>query len=144
MPSVSGSAAVVNAVWDLWARTENKPLWRLLCDMPAEELVGCIDFRYITDALTASEACELLRGMEPGRAERKETVCAEGYPAYTTSVGWLGYSDTKLRELCRSAVAGGWSAFKLKVGRDLGRDMRRLTIVREEIGEESAPLPAPA
>jgi L-fuconate dehydratase len=128
------TAAVVNAVWDLWAKVEGKPLWKLVVDMAPEELVRCIDFRYITDVITPDEAVELLRGMAPGKAQREAELSATGYPAYTTSTGWLGYSDEKIRALCREALAEGWRHFKIKVGRDLEDDIRRCALVREEIG----------
>lgn len=130
------TAAIVNAVWDLWAKTEGKPLWKLLADMTPEELVRCIDFRYITDALTPDEALDILRRNRPTRDEREAQMRAEGFPAYTTSAGWLGYSDEKLRRLCREALAAGWSHFKMKVGRDLPGDMARAALIREEIGWE--------
>src|SRR5919107_1357049 len=128
------TAAVVNAVWDLWAKVEGKPLWKLLSAMSAEEIVRCVDFRYITDALTREEAVALLRRLQPTRGERERELLRIGYPAYTTSAGWLGYPDEKIRRLCREGVAGGWSQFKIKVGRDLADDVRRAAIVREEIG----------
>jgi len=131
------TAAVINAVWDLWARAEGKPLWKLVVDMRPEELVRCIDFRYLTDALTPEEALEHLRRMAPGKAEREAHLLQQGYPAYTTSVGWLGYPDEKIRHLCRKALQEGFTAFKLKVGRDLQDDLRRCQIVREEIGWEN-------
>ena len=130
------AAAVVNAVWDLYAKAERKPLWKLLADMTPEQLVRCIDFRYITDALTPEEALAILRALYATRAEREAEMLRCGYPAYTTSAGWLGYSDEKLRMLCREALAQGWSHFKIKVGRDLRDDLRRLSIIREEIGAE--------
>ncbi len=130
------TAAVVNAVWDLWAKVEGKPLWKLLTDMSPEALVRCIDFRYLTDALTPAEAVEILRRLEPGRAERIARLQAEGYPAYTTSAGWIGYSDDGMRQRCREAIAAGWECFKIKVGRNLEDDIRRCRIIREEIGWE--------
>ena len=130
------TAAVVNAVWDLWAKTEGKPLWKLLADMSPGELVRCIDFRYITDALTPEQAPALLRRQEPSRGERERELVARGYPAYTTSAGWLGYSDEKIRRLCREGMAEGWSHFKIKVGRDLADDVRRAALIREEIGPD--------
>ncbi len=130
------SGAVVNAVWDLYAKAEGKPLWRLLCDMTPEQLVSCIDFRYITDAVTPNEALEHLHRLAPTKSERIEHVLAEGYPAYTTSAGWLGYSEDKLRGLCREVVAEGWNHVKLKVGRNIEEDLRRAAIVREEIGPD--------
>jgi L-fuconate dehydratase len=130
------TAAVVNAVWDLWAKVEGKPLWKLLCDMSPEELVRCIDFRYLSDALTREQALEILRRNAPTRAERERELLRTGYPAYTTSAGWLGYSDEKIRRLCREGMAQGWSHFKIKVGRDLADDVRRAALVREEIGPD--------
>ena len=130
------TAALVNAVWDLFARQEGKPLWKLLADMSPEALVRCIPFRYITDALAPDEALDILRRLAPTRAQREAHILAEGYPAYTTSIGWLGYSDDKVRRLCRDGVAAGWRHFKLKVGRDVEEDVRRAAIVREEIGPD--------
>lgn len=130
------TAAIVNAVWDLWAKTENKPLWKLLSDMSPEEVVSCVDFRYITDALTPEEALEILRENEPTKGEREEEMRTHGYPAYTTSAGWLGYPDEKIRRLCREAVAEGWGHIKIKVGRDVEDDARRAQIIREEIGPD--------
>jgi len=125
---------IVNAVWDLWAKVEGKPLWRLLADMTPEEIVKCIDFRYISDALTAQEALEILEESWPTRDERVQQLCETGFPSYTTSAGWLGYSDEKLRRLCREGVQRGWSHFKIKVGRDIEDDMHRAKLIREEIG----------
>src|SRR5438128_4089153 len=130
------TAALVNAVWDLYAKVEGKPLWKLLADMSPEELVTCIDFRYIEDALTPKEALAILERMAPTRAKREAEMLKAGYPAYTTSAGWLGYSDEKLRELCREAVAAGWSHVKMKVGQKIEDDVRRARIVREEIGPD--------
>ncbi|MDP9475822.1 MAG: L-fuconate dehydratase [Actinomycetota bacterium] len=130
------TAAIVNAVWDLWAKAEGKPLWKLLVDMSPEEVVRCVDFRYITDAITPEEALDLLRRNEPTKGEREAEMLREGFPAYTTSAGWLGYSDEKLRRLCREAIAEGWSHFKIKVGTDLEEDLRRAAVIREEIGPE--------
>jgi L-fuconate dehydratase len=130
------TAALVNAVWDLWAKVEGKPLWQLLADISPEELVRCVDFRYITDALTPTEAMAILHRHRPTRAAREAELRANGYPAYTTSAGWLGYSDEKIRALCREGVAQGWSHFKIKVGRDLDDDVRRARIIREVIGPD--------
>jgi L-fuconate dehydratase len=130
------TAAVVNAVWDLWAKAEGKPVWKLLADMSPEEIVRCVDFRYITDALTPDEALEILRRLAPTRAGRERELQANGYPAYTTSAGWLGYSDEKIRRLCREGMADGWSHFKIKVGRDLADDVRRASLIRDEIGPD--------
>lgn len=131
-----GTAAVVNAVWDLYAKSEKKPLWRLLADMSPEELIGCVPFRYISDALTPDDALSILRDGQVGREDRLEKILSRGYPAYTTSAGWIGYSDDRVRELCRQGVANGWRYFKLKVGRDLQDDLRRAAIIREEIGDD--------
>src|SRR5712671_4060076 len=130
------TAAIVNAVWDLYARLEGKPLWKLLADMSPEQLVACIDFRYIEDALTPDEALEILRRNEGTKAEREAILLAEGFPAYTTSAGWLGYSDASLPERAREALAAGFTHLKLKVGGDLTTDLRRAKIVRESIGAE--------
>ncbi|SAL31646.1 L-fuconate dehydratase [Caballeronia humi] len=130
------TAAVVNAVWDLWAKAEKKPLWMLLVDMSPEELVRCLDFRYVTDALTPYEALAILRRHEPTKREREREMRADGYPAYTTSAGWLGYDDDKIRRLAREGVAQGWTHFKQKVGGDLDEDVRRARILREEIGPD--------
>lgn len=130
------TGAVVNAVWDLWAKAAGKPVWRLVADMTPEELVRCIDFRYLTDAITPDEALALLRKHAAGKAERIATLEREGYPCYTTSAGWLGYGDEKLRRLCQAAIDAGFDHIKLKVGRDLEDDIRRLRIAREVIGPE--------
>jgi L-fuconate dehydratase len=130
------TGAIVNAVWDLWARIEGKPVWRLVAEMSPEEIVRCIDFRYITDCITPAEAVELLRGKAEGKDERIATLMREGYPCYTTSAGWLGYDDDKLRRLCREAVDAGFRHIKMKVGRDKADDIRRLTIARETVGPD--------
>ncbi len=130
------TAAIINAVWDLWAKVEKKPLWKLLSDMTPEEIVACVDFRYITDLITPSEAVELLRKNVAGRERRTQEMIEDGYPAYTTSAGWLGYSDDKIRRLCREGIAEGWNHFKIKVGADLQDDIRRCSIIREEIGPD--------
>ena len=127
-------AAVVNAVWDLTARVARKPVWKLLADMTPRELVACVDFRYITDALTPDEAVELLERQAAGKSGREAQLLREGYPAYTTSTGWIGYSDEKVRALCRKALADGWRDFKVKVGGPPDEDARRLALMREEIG----------
>jgi len=128
--------AVVNALWDLKAKRAGMPLWRLLSRMTPEEIVGLVDFRYLTNALTPDEALEILRGAEAGRSEREAALLADGYPAYTTSPGWLGYSDEKLTRLCREAIAEGFPQIKLKVGADLDDDVRRLRIAREVCGPD--------
>ncbi len=130
------TGAVVNAVWDLWAKSEGKPVWQLAADMSPEELVRCIDFRYITDCITPTEALALLRDRAQGKLERRAELLANGYPCYTTSAGWLGYDDAKLRRLAQAAVDAGFSHVKLKVGRDLADDVRRLRIAREVLGPE--------
>ena len=128
------TAAVVNAVWDLWAKVAGKPLWRLIADLTPEQFVGCVDFRYLTDVLTPGDAVQMLQRLAPTKAERIALLERDGYPAYTTSAGWLGYDDDKLRQLCRDCLAQGWNVFKIKVGRDLEDDIRRCRILREEIG----------
>ena len=128
------AGAVVNAVWDLVAKRRQKPLWKLLADMTPEQLVGCVDFRYIEDALSPGEAVEILRQSEPYKQEREAEMRADGYPAYNTSAGWLGYDDEKLRRACRKAVKEGWDRLKMKVGRDLEDDIRRAAVIRQEIG----------
>lgn len=130
------TAALVNAVWDLYAKIEQKPLWRLVADMTPEQLVACIDFRYITDALTPEEARALLRENEASKHERIAYLEAHGYPAYTTSAGWLGYADDKVRRLARAVRQEGWMHLKMKVGRSLDDDLRRAAIIREEIGDD--------
>ena len=130
------TGAVVNAVWDLWSKAAGKPLWKLVADMSPEELVRCIDFRYITDCITPQEALTLLQQRSDNKAQRTEKLLAEGYPCYTTSAGWLGYPDDKLRRLCQEAVDAGFDYLKLKVGRDLEDDIRRVRIAREVIGPD--------
>jgi L-fuconate dehydratase len=130
------TAAVVNAVWDLWAKTQGKPLWRLLADMTPEDIVRCIDFRYLTDALTPAEAVALLQRQAGTKAERIATLLEQGYPAYTTSAGWLGYDDAKMQRLCEAALAEGWTHFKLKVGANHDDDLRRARLMRELIGPD--------
>ena len=130
------TAALVNAVWDLYAKTEGKPLWKLLVDMTAEQIVACIPFRHLTDALTAEDATAILKRNEATKAAREQAILSSGYPAYTTSAGWLGYSDEKVRALVREGLAQGWTHFKMKVGRDLDDDVRRARLIREEIGPD--------
>lgn len=126
--------ALVNALWDLKAKRAGMPLWQLLGSMSPEEIVGLVDFRYLTDAITPVEALRTLRAKEPGRSERVAQLLETGYPAYTTTPGWLGYDDEKLRRLCREAVDDGFSQLKLKVGADRGEDIRRLRIARAAVG----------
>uniref|UniRef100_A0A3Q3R7M9 Mitochondrial enolase superfamily member 1 n=1 Tax=Monopterus albus TaxID=43700 RepID=A0A3Q3R7M9_MONAL len=123
------TAAVLNAVWDLWARAEGKPLWKLLVDMDPKQIVSCIDFRYITDVLTEEEALG-----ETGFLMHENQMLKEGYPAYTTSCAWLGYPDQQLQQLCTDALKNGWSKFKVKVGADLEDDKRRCRLIRQMIG----------
>ncbi|MFB3827753.1 MAG: L-fuconate dehydratase [Bryobacteraceae bacterium] len=130
------TAAVVNAVWDLWGKAAGKPVWKLLADLTPEEVIACIDFRYITDALTPEEALGILREQAPGKARREAAMLAGGYPAYNTSIGWLGFGDEQIRALCREAVAAGWSHFKMKVGANLEDDRRRAALIRAEIGPD--------
>lgn len=131
------AAAVINAVWDLQARMLQKPVWQLICDMSPAQFVSCVDFRYLTDALTSAEALELLNQSRPGYQERIEELVAAGYPSYTTSAGWLGYSDEALVSKCRDLKARGWSHFKIKVGRDLQDDIRRCRVLREQMGPDA-------
>jgi L-fuconate dehydratase len=130
------TGAVVNAVWDLWAKAEGKPLWKLVADLSPEQFVRCIDFRYLTDCITPGQALALLQAQAPGKAARIAQLEQHGYPCYTTSAGWLGYDDAKLRRLCQEAIDGGFNHIKLKVGRDLADDKRRVTIAREVIGPQ--------
>lgn len=130
------TGAVVNAVWDLWAKSVGKPVWQLVADMSPEEIVRLVDFRYITDCITPAEALELLKKAEIGKAERQRDLEQNGYPCYTTSAGWLGYADDKLRHLTQEALDQGFSYVKLKVGRNLEDDIRRLRIVREILGPD--------
>ncbi|NP_001070210.2 mitochondrial enolase superfamily member 1 [Danio rerio] len=128
------TAAVLNAVWDLWARVERKPLWKLLVDMDPAKLISCIDFRYLTDALTEQEALDILVKGKKDQKSREEQMLKEGYPAYTTSCAWLGYTDQQLTQLCNEALAQGWTKFKVKVGADLQDDIRRCSLIRKLIG----------
>lgn len=130
------TGAVVNAVWDLWAKAAGKPVWKLVADLSPEQLLECIDFRYLTDCITPEEALALLKERAEGKAEREATLRQEGYPCYTTSAGWLGYSDEKLARLCQEAVDEGFNYIKLKVGQNLEDDKRRVTIARRVIGDE--------
>ncbi|HWA18397.1 MAG TPA: L-fuconate dehydratase [Devosia sp.] len=130
------TGAVVNAVWDLLAKDAGKPVWQLVGEMSPEELVACIDFRYLTDVITPEESLAIFQKAQIGKADRIATLREEGYPCYTTSAGWLGYSNEKLRRLAGEAVAQGFTHIKMKVGRDLEDDMRRLSIVREVMGPD--------
>ncbi|KAK9508909.1 hypothetical protein O3M35_006350 [Rhynocoris fuscipes] len=128
------TAAIINALWDLWARIEKKPVWKLLIDLTPEQLVSTIDFRYITDVITKQEAIELLKKEIPNKQEREKELIKNGYPAYTTQVGWLGYSDEKIKSLCKEYLSKGFNAFKIKVGQNLNNDINRCRLVRECIG----------
>jgi L-fuconate dehydratase len=136
------TAAIVNAVWDLWAKSEGKPLWRLVCDLTPAQLVDQVDLRYLTDVIDRDRALDLLEGLAPTRDMRIAELERDGYPAYLTSAGWLGYPEEQVRELCRAALADGWRCFKTKVGIDVASDRRRCEVMREEIG--ALPLMADA
>ena len=129
-------AAIVNALWDLAAKAARKPVWKLLADMTPAELVSCIDFRYITDAITRDEAMAILERHASTKAAREAELLRSGYPAYTTSVGWMGYSDALIRRLCRDALDDGFAHFKVKVGSTRDDDRRRVGLVRHQIGRE--------
>jgi L-fuconate dehydratase len=127
-------AAIINAVWDLWAKVEGKPVWKLLADMTPKQLVACVDFQHITDALTPEEAVGLLERHQKTKGDREAELLKTGYPAYTTSVGWMGYSDELVKQLCQEALAEGFTHFKVKVGGTPEEDQRRVALVRSEIG----------
>ncbi len=130
------AAALVNAAWDLAAKAAGKPVWRLLSEMSPQQIVELVDWRYLSDALTPDEAFDILKTAEPGRAERAAHLERVGYPAYTTSPGWLGYDDAKLARLARQAVASGYTQIKLKVGADLADDVRRFALARSVVGPD--------
>lgn len=130
------TGALVNAVWDLYAKAEGKPLWKLVADMTPEQMVNCIDFKYLSDALTKEEALEMLRKQEKTKQQRIKYLLENGYPAYNTSVGWMGYSEDKIRRLSKEARKNGWTHVKMKVGGDINEDVRRAEIIREEIGDD--------
>lgn len=130
------TGALVNAVWDLYAKTEGKPVWKLIADMTPKQIVGCIDFTYITDAITPEEALDMLQRKAGTRQQRIDYLLKNGYPAYTTSAGWMGYSEEKIRRLSREAKSEGWKYLKMKVGGDVNEDVRRASIIREEVGNE--------
>jgi L-fuconate dehydratase len=130
------TGALINAVWDLWAKREGKPMWKHLADLKPEQIVGAVDFTYINDVLTPEQALEILRSREAGKEEREAEMLRDGFPAYTTSTGWLGYPDEKVRRLCRQAMSDGWTAFKMKVGANLEDNVRRAALMREEIGDQ--------
>lgn len=131
------TAAIVNALWDLYAKVQGKPVWKLVADLTPEQIAACVDFRYLSDALTPDEALAILRRNAPTRGRREAEMRAGGYPAYITSAGWMGYSDERVRALCREALAAGWTRFKVKVGRDVDENVRRCALVRGEIGAEA-------
>ncbi|MGI4853156.1 MAG: enolase C-terminal domain-like protein [Janthinobacterium lividum] len=131
------AAALINAVWDLWARVERKPVWKLLADMSPAQIVSLIDFTYIDDALSPAEALEILTRNESSRAERIAHLQAQGLPAYTTSAGWFGFDDDKIKRLCDEALQEGWTHFKLKVGGTPEDDLRRGQLVRQQIGPDN-------
>lgn len=128
------TGAIVNAVWDLYAKSEGKPVWKLVADMTPEQIVGCIPFTYLTDVITPEEALEMLKKEAATKQERIDYLLKNGYPAYTTSAGWMGYSEEKIRRLSREAKRDGWKYLKMKVGGDVNEDIRRAEIIREEIG----------
>ncbi|HZN14273.1 MAG TPA: enolase C-terminal domain-like protein [Acidimicrobiales bacterium] len=131
-----GAAAVVNALWDLYAKIDGKPVWRLLAEMSPQQLVDLVDFRHISDALTPDDALMILETQAPTRAQRTAELERDGYPAYITSVGWLGYDDDKVARLCQEAVAGGWTNLKMKVGGDPADDQRRAALIRNASGDD--------
>jgi L-fuconate dehydratase len=130
------TAAVVNAIWDLWARREKKPVWKLLADLTPQQTVACVPFSWITDALTPDDALRILEKNAPTRAAREAEMRRDGFPAYTTSTGWLGYPDEKVRRLCREAMAQGFTHFKMKVSQDTEGNRRRAALMRGEIGPQ--------
>lgn len=130
------TAALVNAVWDLWAKDRGVPVWRLVADLEPAQFVDCIDFRYIRDEVDEDRALEMLVRRRAGRDERMAELRRDGYPAYITSAGWLGYPEHEVRRLCRDAIAAGWTSFKTKVGIDVESDRRRCEVMREEIGDQ--------
>lgn len=130
------TGAIVNAVWDLYAKQEGKPLWKLISDMTPKQFVSCIDFTYLTDAITPEESINMLTKLDATKQDRINYLLKNGYPAYTTSAGWMGYSEEKIRRLSREAKKEGWTHLKMKVGGALSEDMRRAEIIREEIGVE--------
>ncbi len=130
------TGALINAVWDLWAKRDGKPMWKHLADLAPEQIVNAVDFTYITDVLTPDEALEILRSRLDGREAREAEMIRDGFPAYTTSTGWLGYPDEKVRRLCREAISDGWTAFKMKVGLSLEDNIRRAALMRAEIGNK--------
>lgn len=128
------TAAIVNALWDLWGKIEGKPVWKLLCDMTPEEIVSLVDFTHLTDELTQEEALNMLTRQVSGRSQREADVLKHGYPLYITSIGWLGYTDTQVSALCKQALEAGFKRFKMKVGLNAEEDARRAALIRKEVG----------
>lgn len=133
------TAGIINALWDLWGKIEEKPVWKVLCDLTAEEIVTLVDFTYLSDTLTKAEAIAMLSKLTPTRSLRIKELERKGYPTYITSVGWLGYGEKKIRDSCRRALESGFTRFKMKVGDSVEDDARRAGIIREEVGWD-APL----
>ncbi|KAJ5233995.1 uncharacterized protein N7469_005761 [Penicillium citrinum] len=128
-------AGVLNAVWDLWGKILSKPVWKIICDMEPEEIVNCIDFRYITDAITPEESLELLRHTQKDKGSRlQEALNNTAVPAYTTSAGWLAFSGDKMREVLQETITAGYDTFKFKVGSNVQADRERLSAVRDILG----------
>jgi L-fuconate dehydratase len=130
------TAAIVNAIWDLWAKIENKPVWKLLVDLEPQQIINLVDFRYLSDVLTKDEALVILQKNRPTIAERETFIRQHGIPAYITSVGWMGYSDEKIKKLCETALQEGWTSFKMKVGCNLEDDCKRAALIRKIIGDD--------
>lgn len=128
------TAAIINALWDLWGKIENKPVWKVLCDLTPEEIVSLVDFTHLTDEITRDEAIAILQRNAPTRGQRIKELEEDGFPAYITSIGWLGYGEDRIRRLCKEALDSGFSRFKMKVGLDVEDDARRAGIIREEVG----------
>ena len=132
------TCAVLNALWDLWSKKEQKPLWKLVCDFTPEEFIRCIDFRYLTDVLTPEQGLKMLQELQPTREDRiKIAMDDKAVPAYNTSAGWLGHSDDEIRNLLQAATMQGFKYFKLKAGLGLEADRKRLSLVREAVGPEA-------
>ena len=128
------AAAVINALWDLWGKIEGKPVWKLLCDMSPQEIASLVDFTYLSDALTKEEAIDILTKNVPTKKQREIEMERDGYPAYTTSVGWLRIPDETVKSLCKSAQTAGFTRFKMKIGLSIEDDTRRAELLRKEIG----------
>ncbi|XP_076817035.1 mitochondrial enolase superfamily member 1-like [Clavelina lepadiformis] len=130
------AAGLFNAIWDIWGKKVKKPVWKLLADMTPQEIVNLVDFSYLSEVLTKDEAIEILMSNKPTQEKRERILLKEGFPAYTTSTGWLGYSDEILAQKCEAALKAGWTKFKMKVGSDLKDDKRRAKLIRDHIGYE--------